>query len=342
MSDRILVLAVDRDNDLGEKTGIKGPLFGKDAVLKAANKMGLADPEDSDFNTMFEAIRVYNEVRKTHKSEVAVLTGHKQVGLKSDTIISKQLNQVLKKFNATGVFLITDGAEDDYIIPIIQSKVPIISVKRVIVRQAEHLESTYFKIKDFITESIKEPKMARTVFGLPAIILLLLGIFGIEGGRIIVFLFGAYLLIKGFKLEGFFTETYDELRTSFTRRRLAFFIYTISIIIGVLSIYRGYNYMLNWVNVGIFETLAAFFSASIYLLWITITTAWIARTIGVRGHKKGRIIAIPMFVFAISIVIFSATEIILIKNYNLFNFIISIVAGFAIISVAAYFEKKYK
>ena len=45
---KILVLCVDRDDDIGVKTGIKGPLVGRDDNLAAATKLGLADPEDSD------------------------------------------------------------------------------------------------------------------------------------------------------------------------------------------------------------------------------------------------------------------------------------------------------
>ena len=42
---RILVLTVDRDNDLGIKTSIRGPVVGRRQVLTAALKLGIADPE---------------------------------------------------------------------------------------------------------------------------------------------------------------------------------------------------------------------------------------------------------------------------------------------------------
>ncbi len=46
-----LVLAIDRDNDLGRKTGIRSPVIGREANLAAAQELGLADPEESDTNT---------------------------------------------------------------------------------------------------------------------------------------------------------------------------------------------------------------------------------------------------------------------------------------------------
>ena len=39
---RVLVLTVDRDNDLGIKTSIRGPVIGRRQVLTAALKLGIA------------------------------------------------------------------------------------------------------------------------------------------------------------------------------------------------------------------------------------------------------------------------------------------------------------
>src|SRR5436853_197427 len=47
MSMKILVLCVDRDDDIGVKTGIKAPLVGREDNLAAATKLGLAETADS-------------------------------------------------------------------------------------------------------------------------------------------------------------------------------------------------------------------------------------------------------------------------------------------------------
>ena len=49
---RTLVLTVDRDNDLGVKAGIRGPVVGRKATLSAALRLGIADPEESDTNAI--------------------------------------------------------------------------------------------------------------------------------------------------------------------------------------------------------------------------------------------------------------------------------------------------
>ncbi|UCD02735.1 MAG: DUF373 family protein [Candidatus Aenigmatarchaeota archaeon] len=338
--DRILVISVDRDNDLGIKADIKGPVIGKEHVIEAATKMGLKDPTDSDFNALFEAVRVQDELKKQHATQVAVLTGDKDVGIKSDTEIKNQLEEALSHFRANFVVLISDGSEDEHIIPVIQSRIPILSVRRVVVKQSEQLESSYYKVKDFLKESLEDPKMARLVFGLPAIALLLIAIFGAEGWRAVLGILGAYLVIKGFRLEGYFSEAGEELRDSFTRRRLSFFIYIIGIIFTALAAYRGYTVMQEWMVLGLFETIAAFLSASIYYFWIAGTMAWLGKIVGMKKHSLSRAVSIPMFGFAISLVIRSGVDMILAPETSIYIFIGSIIAGFILLFTAVYIEKK--
>jgi len=250
--DNILVLSVDRDNDIGEKTSFSGPIIGRRDVIRTATELGIADPEDSDSNALFQAIKLHDEISRQHKTGLAVITGHRNVGIESDREIARQINIVLERFGADYAILVTDGAEDESIIPIIQSRIPIMSVRRVVVKQSEQLESTYFKIKDFITESLDNPKFSRLVFGLPAVILVLFAIFGAEGGRIILGVLGVYLLIKGFKLEKYFTSVGDEFKTALSRRRFAFFTYIVALIFAGLASYRGYEAIIELMNIGFF------------------------------------------------------------------------------------------
>ena len=49
---RTLVLTVDRDNDLGIKTAIRGPVVGRPSSPFCTLKLGIADPEESDTNAI--------------------------------------------------------------------------------------------------------------------------------------------------------------------------------------------------------------------------------------------------------------------------------------------------
>ena len=57
---KILVLNVDRDDDFGLKAKVKSPIVGIRDNIDAANKLGQEDPEDSDLNSIFYAISIYN------------------------------------------------------------------------------------------------------------------------------------------------------------------------------------------------------------------------------------------------------------------------------------------
>jgi len=157
---KTLILTVDRDDDLGRKAKVKGPIIGREACIKAATALALADPEDSDANAIFSAVSTYDRLKKDGEDvEVAILTGHEDVGLKSDEIIGKQLDIVLKKVNPKDIIFVSDGSEDEFIIPVINSKRPIKHLKRVIVRQSKNIESTYY----IIVKALKDKKMMRRI-----------------------------------------------------------------------------------------------------------------------------------------------------------------------------------
>ncbi len=343
-SHSILVLCIDRDDDIGQKAGVRGPIIGKEAVLSAANKLGLADPEDTDFNALFDSVRVYEEVRKDQNGvSVAAITGHKDRAIKSDTEIARQLDIVLNKTKAKGVILVTDGADDEHVLPVIQSRIPIISIRRLVVRQAEQLESSYFKIKDFIDETLDNPKYSSLIFGLPAILLILLGLFGWQGIKIVLFVLGAYLVMKWFKLERYISRGYEELTTSFSKRRFAaFFIYVIGVVVAALAAYRGYSFALDWVKIGFFEVIASFVSATVYYIWLAFLVIWAGKAVSAKKLLLGRAISIPVFVFAVSIVIYNASEFVLKPEGGMLNFLISIVIGFVLIVAAILIDKTDK
>ena len=60
---KTVIFTIDRDNDFGEKLGLKGPIIGRRANLKAAVAMGLEDPEESDMNGLFAAIKLHDDLK---------------------------------------------------------------------------------------------------------------------------------------------------------------------------------------------------------------------------------------------------------------------------------------
>ncbi len=164
-----LILNVDRDNDYGIKAGIEGPVTGYGDCYNAALKLISVDPEDSDANALFGTIKLYEDLkRKNENVEIALITGDDDVGSKSDEILSKQLDDVLSMDHYDDLILVSDGAEDDYITPIISSRIKIRYVKHILVRHNENIESLYY----YIIRGIRDKKIARK-FTIPVGLLLL-------------------------------------------------------------------------------------------------------------------------------------------------------------------------
>jgi putative membrane protein len=169
---KTLVLCVDRDDDLGVKAGVSGPVIGREENIKAAQKLGLADPEDVDTNSMLSAVSLYDDlVKKGMEVEIATITGDIHVGFQSDLILTRQLENLLELVKPDRAILVSDGEEDEHIYPIISSRVKIDSVKRVFVKQSESLEGFYY----LLVHSLKDVKV-RSKWVLPvALILIVIG-----------------------------------------------------------------------------------------------------------------------------------------------------------------------
>ena len=99
---RTLVISVDRDDDLGKKAGIRGPVVGRKEVLTAALRLGIADPEESDTTAILGALHLHDQLKEeaegTDEVDISVLTGDERVGVRSDRAISQQLEEVIEKF----------------------------------------------------------------------------------------------------------------------------------------------------------------------------------------------------------------------------------------------------
>ena len=87
-SERMLVLCVDRDDDLGMKAGINTPVIGRKENVNAAASLALRDPEEADANAMFEAVRIFDNLKKNIKGheehEVATIAGSDLGGVEAD------------------------------------------------------------------------------------------------------------------------------------------------------------------------------------------------------------------------------------------------------------------
>ena len=205
--DRYLVLCVDRDNDLGVKAKVQTPVVGRDSAVAAATKLALSDPEEADANAIFAAVRKYDELVKAKTPcEVAVVCGDVNRGFEADRRLGRQIASVLAGAQFTGVVLVSDGGEDEQVIPIIQSLKPIVSVQRVAVKHSESVEETYEVLGRYLRMLIFDPHYSKYALGVPGLILILAGILTVAGrvaeaGLATLLIIGGAFLVRGFNVD---------------------------------------------------------------------------------------------------------------------------------------------
>jgi putative membrane protein len=207
---RILILCVDRDGDLETKAGIKTPLMGRTANIDAAVSLALRDPEEPDANAMFEAIRLndrlQNEKKPEETFEVATISGSELGGVGADRKLVAELNTILNSFSANEVILVTDGYADEAVLPLIESRVPVSSVRRIVIKHSESIEETAALFSKYFRLLMDNPRYSRIALGIPGILFFILGILAIFGWVnyyliAIIIIFGGFMLVKGFGVD---------------------------------------------------------------------------------------------------------------------------------------------
>ncbi|MEM0505627.1 MAG: DUF373 family protein [Sulfolobales archaeon] len=204
---RIAVVAVDFDNDVG-RLGVKTPVIGYDNVLKVANEYALTYPQDSDLNVIFTALKLYKELSKSGNSSVEVLlvAGDEGSSSKAGIKISDELDNALKLINIDEVVVVVDSAEDEKVLPIIQSKINVVGVERVIVEQLRGVEETYVLLGRYLRKVLEERRFSKIFLGFPGILILIYSILlminlTIYASPVITLLIAVLLIFKGFGVD---------------------------------------------------------------------------------------------------------------------------------------------
>jgi putative membrane protein len=211
IKNRILILCVDRDGDLETKAGIKTPLLGRTANLDGAVSLALRDPEEPDANAMFEAVRLHDRLQSEKQPEeafeVATISGLERGGVGADRKLVAELNRLLGSFAANEVILVSDGYSDEAILPLVESRVPVSSVRRIVIKHSESIEETAALFQRYLKLIWENPRYARIALGVPGVLFFLYGILSIIPGAVnyylisIVLILGGALLVKGFGVD---------------------------------------------------------------------------------------------------------------------------------------------
>jgi len=336
---RLLIINVDIDDDLGQKAGIKGPLIGRKVNFEAAAKFLVADPEDSDGNAIFKAIKIYDELSADHDCEIATLTGHAGLGYKAYSNVVEQLEKVMAGFPAEACVYVSDGASDDQILPLIQSRIKINSIFPVTIKQTKELEKTYF----VILEKLKEPHYARIVFGIPGLALLLYFFLQEAGLRLFVFILGMYFIFKGFGVEETLIRSMSKFRFSLDKVSTIFYFAALPLI--AVSLFLGVDHALNADSANLGKLAAESVKVTLLLLPAALLIIVAGNAIQALMEKKRYLISDNITqaaaILLLWLIIGTAVDWVIGTVY-FSDFLYSLIVGAAAMFVVSHFAKRLK
>jgi putative membrane protein len=351
---RVLVACIDRDNDIGKNGGVETPVFGRDQCINAGTRLAIEDPEDADANAIFGAIKIYEElVTKGYETEVAIIAGAYNRGIEADEKISSELIGVLSKFKAEGVVIVSDGEDDETVIPLIQAMVPVISIQRIIMRHSRSVEYSYALFGKYVKMLIYDPRYSKFFLGVPGALLIASGfatIFGFtrEALAIVLSILGVAFVIRAFDI--------DKAIGSLNRTTPSTFIRIFSTFAGIMIILVGISNGISSIPDGAITKGASiseivtnrvivgdFVHGSLTLIWIGLGTIfggillsnWFKGSITILSDILRLVVLGLIFIPAIQ---FTS---VLTEKTNPFNLISSLFIGLAITLVAATFLFQY-
>jgi putative membrane protein len=351
---RVLVVCIDRDNDLGKNGGVETPVFGRDQCISAGTRLAIEDPEDADANSIFGAVKIYEElVTKGYETEVAVIAGAYNRGVEADEKISSELIAVLSKFKAEGIVIVSDGEDDETVIPLIQAMIPVISIQRIIMRHSRSVEYSYAVFGKYIKMLIYDPRYSKFFLGVPGALLIASGfatIFGFtrEALALVLSILGVAFVIRAFDI--------DKAIGSLNRTTPSTFIRIFSTFAGIMIILVGISNGISSIPDGAVLKDASitgiitnrivvgdFVHGSITLIWIGLGT--IFGGILLSNWFKGsiRILSDILRLVILGLIFIPAIQFtsVLTEKTNPFNLISSLFIGLAITLVATTFLFQY-
>ncbi|PSQ17495.1 hypothetical protein BRD00_07260 [Halobacteriales archaeon QS_8_69_26] len=237
-----LVLCVDRSDDIGHKTGLSTPVVGWEAVRSLVTDVGLADPEDSSVNCLLESLRITRELRDENEdAEVAVISGGGEDSvISADRAVARQVDALVQEYDPDSAVVVIDSAEDERLVPIVESRVRVDSVDRVVVRQARDLKSTYYLLKQFLADE----ELRQTVLVPIGVTLVVFPVLSIltdiaVAAAAITTVIGGFLLYKGLGVEDYLIEVATEVRDAVYSGQVSIVTYAVAGGLTLIGVFAG-------------------------------------------------------------------------------------------------------
>ncbi len=236
-----LVVCLDRTDDVGRRTGLRTPIVGWEAVRALVTDVGLADPEDSGVNTLLEALRVSQSLRDDdEEAVVAVVSGERDSMVSADRAVAHQLDELIAEYQPDSAIVVIDSAEDERLVPIVESRVQVDAVDRVVVRQARDIESTYYLLKQFLAdEELRQTILVPLGLTLLVFPVLATVVGPAEGAATITAVIGLFLLYKGFSVDEIVAALARQTRDSLYSGQVSVVTYVVALGLTLVGFFVG-------------------------------------------------------------------------------------------------------
>jgi putative membrane protein len=232
-----LVVCVDRDGGLGPA----GPVVGWEAVQALVTDVGVDDPEDSRVNCLLETLRVARDLRDGgEESIVAVVSGGGD-GVNSDRTIAGQADRLVDEYDPDAAIVVTDSANDERLVPIVESRVRVDAVDRVVVRQSHDIQSTYYLLKQFLGDeelrgTVLVP-IGAAMLAFPVLLLLAASVTAALSA--IAAVIGTFLLYKGLGIDDFVSTLPRRVRDALYSGQVSLVTYVVGAGLALAGILAG-------------------------------------------------------------------------------------------------------
>jgi putative membrane protein len=233
-----LVVCIDRAGDL--VAGTDPPVVGREAVESLVVDVGVEDPEDSQVNCLLEALRVSRDLAGGGDETVVTVLAGTDDTISADRAIARQVERLIDDHDPDSAVVVVDSAEDERLVPIVESRLTVDAVDRVVVRQARDIESTYYLLKQFLADE----ELRKTVLvplGVALIAYPALWWFtkpSVATGAIVAVV-GLFLLYKGLGIDAYLASLPGQVQQALYSGQVALVTYVVAAGLSLVGVFAG-------------------------------------------------------------------------------------------------------
>ncbi|WP_255197081.1 DUF373 family protein [Halorarius litoreus] len=298
-----LVLCVDRDGGLTDE-----PVVGWEAVRALVTDVGIDDPEDSRVNCLLESLKVARDLRDENEEAIVGVVSGRGDAISTDRSVARGVDQLIARYDPDSAIIVVNSAEAERLVPIIESRVRVDAVDRVVVRQSHDIESTYYVLKQFLAdEELRSTVLVPLGAALLAFPLLLFLAESITVAiAVVVAVLGTFLLYKGLGIGDFVATLPGAVRDAFYSGQVSLVTYVIGLGLALVGLFAGAIAVSPLGNTSVFLTVMQFVFDAVPWLGAAALAASTGRLLDeLLGDEgvHGALLNLPFGVVAVGLVV---------------------------------------